>query len=71
MHVARLTCSDPECAMQSVEEASAAAELECLVCECGCVLEVIGWPDWVDEPAPVVALRMRTPPAPPDLHAAA
>jgi hypothetical protein len=59
MFVARLICSDEACAAELVEEAAALRELETLVCECGCALEPIGWPDRVDAPvAAVIALRV-------------
>jgi hypothetical protein len=60
MFVARLICSDMACAAELEAEAGTLAELETLMCECGCALEVIGWPDSVGEPvAPVVELLMR------------
>jgi hypothetical protein len=58
MFVARLICSDVECAAESTCEGATAAELATLLCDCGCTLEIIGWPDWVDEPGEVVALRV-------------
>ena len=58
MFVARLICSDMECAEELTAESADAAELETLLCDCGCTLEIIGWPDWVDEPGEVVALRV-------------
>jgi hypothetical protein len=57
--VARLICSDAACAAELTAEAIDAGELERLLCDCGCTLEVIAWPDWVDEPAEVVALTVR------------
>jgi hypothetical protein len=57
MLVARLVCSDAACAAEVSAEARTVRELESLICDCGCALEVIAWPDWVDEPATVVALR--------------
>jgi hypothetical protein len=57
MFVARLVCSDTACAAEATAEARTPRELESLLCECGCALEVIGWPDWADEPAEVVVLR--------------
>jgi hypothetical protein len=45
MYSARLICSDEGCAEQLLAEARTLRELETLVCECGCGLEVIGWPD--------------------------
>jgi hypothetical protein len=57
--VARLICSDAECAAELTRESVTLAELEALLCDCGCALEVIAWPDWVDEPAEVVALTAR------------
>ena len=59
MFVARLICSDARCAAEHTAESVTAAELETLLCDCGCVFEVIGWPDWLDEPAEVVALTVR------------
>jgi hypothetical protein len=58
MFVARLTCSDVECAAELTAEGGSVAELGTLVCECGCALEIVAWPDWIDEPAEVVALRV-------------
>jgi hypothetical protein len=57
--VARLVCSDPACAAELDAEASEPAELERLLCDCGCALEVIAWPDRVEEPAEVVLLYAR------------
>jgi hypothetical protein len=56
--VVRLICSDVECAVELGAEALEVAELETLLCDCGCTLEIIGWADWVDEPAQVIALRV-------------
>jgi hypothetical protein len=58
MFVARLICSDAGCAAELTADADGAAELGTLLCDCGCGLEIVGWPDWVDEPAEVVALRV-------------
>ena len=57
--VARLICSDPDCAAEVSAEARTLAELEALACDCGCGLAVIAFPDWVEEgdAAEVVALR--------------
>jgi uncharacterized protein (UPF0210 family) len=53
--VARLICSDPACA-EAVEAVEAVAltleELETLACDCGCALQMLGWPD-VLEPEPL------------------
>jgi len=57
--VARLVCSDAECAEELTAEAASLRELEVLACECGCALEVIGWPDAVDSGADVVVLHAR------------
>ena len=57
MFVARLICSDMACAAETEAEAATVAELETLVCECGCALEVIGWPDAVAV-AEVVQIRL-------------
>jgi hypothetical protein len=68
MYVARLICSDEACARDALAEAPTLAELDTLVCECGCALAIVGWPDHVDEPAAVVALARRRQ-APGDLAA--
>jgi hypothetical protein len=45
---ARLICSAEECT--NVFEAwGPLEELEAFACECGCSLEIIGWPDPVEE----------------------
>ena len=54
MYIARLVCSDEECAEEVTLETASLAELETLVCECGCALAVIGWPEPLAE---VVLLR--------------
>jgi len=60
MFVARLICSDEACAEEVAAEAATMRELETLVCECGCALAVIAWPDHVDEQmAMVFTLRAR------------
>lgn len=64
MFIARLQCSDPACAEESVAEAATLAELETLSCErCGCGLAVLAWPDFVEdeERAEVIPLRARRP----------
>jgi hypothetical protein len=48
MFVARLICSDTDCAEEATVEAASLAELEALLCDCGCAFEVIGWPDWAE-----------------------
>jgi hypothetical protein len=58
MFVARLCCSDAACAAEVSAEARTTGELEALACECGSALEVVAWPDWVDDPAEVVTLRI-------------
>lgn len=45
MLVARLICSDPDCTAEAEARAGTLADLETLACDCGCSLEVIGWPD--------------------------
>ena len=57
--VARLVCSDADCAEELTAEAASLRELEVLACECGCALDVIGWPDAVDVDAEVVVLHAR------------
>ena len=54
MYVARLICSDTDCAEERVLEADTLAELEAMACDCGCALELIGWPDWTDPTGTVV-----------------
>ena len=51
MYVARLVCSDEACADKALAEARTLAELDTFVCDCGCALAIVGWPDHVDEPA--------------------
>ena len=71
MYVARLICSDDCCAEEILAEARTLAELETLACDCGCGLELIGWPDDAGadaggEPVEgdvVVAFARRPPPA--------
>jgi hypothetical protein len=56
VYLARLICSDADCAAEAAAEARTIRELESLICDCGCALTIIGWPDWIDPPAEVVAL---------------
>ena len=60
MFVARLICSDSDCAEESEFYAGTLAELERLMCDCGCALELIAWPDWAEDRAEVMALRLRS-----------
>lgn len=60
MFTARLICSDSDCAEEAQVQAATLAELERLLCVCGCGFEVIGWPDWVGELAEVVAIGRPT-----------
>ena len=64
MFVARLICSDERCAEEVAAEAATLRELEILACECGCALEIVAWPDWVDPPGALVALPARRPRGP-------
>jgi hypothetical protein len=50
MLVARLICSDPHCTEIFEARAGTLAELEALACDCGCALEIVAWPDRVEEP---------------------
>ncbi len=59
MFVARLICSDIDCAEEQEVRAGTVAELERLLCDCGCALELIAWPDRAEESAEVFALRRR------------
>ncbi|HEV7882142.1 MAG TPA: hypothetical protein VGO81_01160 [Solirubrobacteraceae bacterium] len=56
MYVARLVCSDEACADEALAEARTLEELETFVCDCGCALAIVGWPDHVDEPAATVVV---------------
>ncbi len=69
MFVARLICSDSDCAEEQEVHAGSLAELERLLCNCGCALELIAWPDWAEDEARVILLRGR--PATESLPAAA
>lgn len=70
MFIARLVCSDSGCAEESEVHADSLAELERLICDCGCALELVAWPDWADDVAEVVAIRRRSA-VPPAVSAAA
>jgi hypothetical protein len=59
MYSAQLVCTDPACAEEIAAETATLRELEALVCDCGCALEVVGWPDVEAEPlAQVILLRV-------------
>ena len=59
MYSARLVCTDPSCAEEIAAETATLGELDSLLCECGCALEVVGWPDVEAEPlAQVILLRV-------------
>jgi len=60
--IALLVCSESGCPETLEAHAPTLAELESLACECGCALQVLGWPDW--EPQPPARLRL----APPAQH---
>ena len=45
---ARLTCSDDQCT-EVYEAYGALEEIAALACECGCGMEIIGWPDPLPE----------------------
>jgi hypothetical protein len=47
VYIARLICSDADCAEEVSAEIATLEELESLICDCGCALAVIGWPDAV------------------------
>ena len=62
MYVARLVCSDCDCdcAEEVTRETATLRELETLLCDCGCALAVVGWPDVAAEAlAEVVAPRFQ------------
>ena len=45
MYIARLICSDAECGEEVSAETATLEELESLLCDCGCALAIIAWPD--------------------------
>jgi hypothetical protein len=51
VYVARLICSDEACAAQALGDAQTLEELATIVCDCGCALTEIGWPDHLDDSA--------------------
>ena len=61
MFSARLICSDIDCTHDERVEAETMAELTALACECGCSLEIVGWPVFVEpeDVAAVIELRSR------------
>jgi hypothetical protein len=59
--VARLICSDQGCAVELAGEAATLRELETLACDCGCALELIGWPDSVDDEPVAAVISLRVP----------
>jgi hypothetical protein len=71
MYLARLICSDEACAAEALIEAQTLAELDTFVCDCGCALAIVGWPDHVAEPelTAVVAVLGRRPQTHGDLAA--
>jgi hypothetical protein len=59
MYTATLVCSDPACAEEFAGEAATLHELETLLCDCGCALQIVGWPEVEAEPlAQVIMLRV-------------
>jgi hypothetical protein len=56
---ARLICSDPGCDAEDEVEAATVAELESLACDCGCALEIVGWPLVVEPEDVAVVLSLR------------
>ena len=61
MFAARLICSDSDCAEEQEVHATTLAELERLLCDCGCALELIAWPDWAEDESRVIMLRSGLP----------
>lgn len=49
MFLAVVICSDPDCSEELEIEAATIEELHAHVCGCGYAMELVGWPDWVDE----------------------
>jgi hypothetical protein len=59
MYTARLVCTDPGCAEEVAAQTATLRELEALLCDCGCALELVGWPDVAAEQlAQVILLRV-------------
>jgi hypothetical protein len=56
--VARAVCSDPVCPAAFEARAAALGELDALVCDCDCALQVLGWPDALEEPAAALEVVM-------------
>lgn len=56
MFVARLLCSDTDCAEEQEVLVDTLDELERLLCDCGCALALIAWPDWAQDGGQVVVL---------------
>jgi hypothetical protein len=44
MWIARLVCSDDRCPERLEVVAGTLAEVEALACECGCAMQVLGFP---------------------------
>ena len=63
MWVARIICSDADCAERRVEHADTLEALETLICDCGCTVQILGVPDWVGGEPVVLALRAPGQPA--------
>lgn len=61
MFSARLICSDTICTHDERVEAETMLELSTLACTCGCSLEIVGWPVFVEpeDVAAVIDLRSR------------
>lgn len=57
MFVARLICSDSDCAEEAQAYAATLGELELLLCDCGCTFELIGWPDEAEAIPEVITLH--------------
>ena len=55
MYRALLVCSDDGCD-EVIEAYGPLEELEALACECGCALQIVGWPDSDEEDGPAVSL---------------
>jgi len=45
MYIARLICSDADCGEEITAESATLEELESLICDCGCALVIVAWPD--------------------------
>jgi hypothetical protein len=56
MYLAVVICSDPDCSEELEVEAATLDELHTYVCGCGYAMDLVGWPDWVDDGSLIAAI---------------